>query len=136
MKNSLPPQIIIDETVEQLLTERYKPSAQWLEDALKDKRRAGRRYFNPTPAEKWVLASSEQARRVRQKDRIDSDEYIRTIHKLLGTRTEAERAERSSASVSESKRPGESAELRSLKEKVCFLEAQLESQRPFLQLYR
>src|ERR1035441_2634713 len=93
MKNSLPPQMNRDETVEQLLTERYKPSAQWLEDALKDKRRAGRRYFNPTPAEKWVLASSEQARRVRQKDRIDSDEYIRTIHKLLGTRTEAERAE-------------------------------------------
>jgi hypothetical protein len=64
-----------------------------------------------------------------QRDRIDSDEYIRTIHKLLATRRDAERA-------SESKFPDESAELRSLKEKACFLEAQLESQRPFLQLYR
>lgn len=103
MKIDLPSQFVIDETVEDLLTERHKPSV-WIESALKAKRSAGRLYFGTSSENLYVPFVLNKP----------SEEAFLVYPK--------------------SAEPP--ADLGKLKERVAFLEAQLESHRPYLQLFR
>jgi hypothetical protein len=140
MKTLVPPQIVIDAAVEQILAGSYKRSAPWLEDAIQRKRVAGRKYFNPSP--ELVLTAGAGMECVPKNLRLEPRPKIIFSGRIKTHDTEyanyLEQAERSGGWKTEHARhiSDQSTELRTLQERINFLEAQLTSQRPYLQLYR
>jgi hypothetical protein len=100
MRIDLPSQLVIDETVEDLLTKTYTPSLR-IENVFKLKRHAGQLYFTAPP---------------------------RTFQAATKPGTEL--------MLIQAKKAEQLADVRRLRERIVFLETELESHRPYLQLFR